>query len=131
MRGTVCAFVCTGFHAAREPSAKSTRNDSDDPPWFSFSRVTGCVRMAIEQQLVRHAEEGARGGASDRPPHRRCRPRAPVAGAATEVGVRTVAVARLARDGRRGPPRTACTARGTTQPTAATPSDATISSATR
>ena len=37
-------FVCVGFHAAREPSANSTRNDNDEPPWFSLKRTMGCVR---------------------------------------------------------------------------------------
>ena len=32
LRGTLCMLVCIGFHAAREPSANSARNDSDEPP---------------------------------------------------------------------------------------------------
>ena len=44
LRGTLCMLVCIGFQAARDPSANSTRNESDDPPWFNLKRAIGCVR---------------------------------------------------------------------------------------
>ena len=40
----VWLLVCCGFQAAREPSAKSMRNEIDDPPWFSLNRLMGWVR---------------------------------------------------------------------------------------
>ena len=40
----VWVLVCVGFQAAREPSANSTRNEIDDPPWLNLKRTIGCVR---------------------------------------------------------------------------------------
>src|ERR1700689_3215433 len=40
----VWVLVCAGFQAAREPSAKSTRNEIDEPPWLNLKRTIGWVR---------------------------------------------------------------------------------------
>ena len=39
-RGSDCGWVCSGLNAARAPDAKSSRSDSDVPPWLSLTRVT-------------------------------------------------------------------------------------------
>ena len=40
----VCRLVWAGLNAAREPSAKSTRNDSDEPPLLTLTRAMGWLR---------------------------------------------------------------------------------------
>ena len=118
MRGTVWMLVCVGFQAAREPSAKSTRNDSDEPPWFSLKRVIGCVRTrssSSSSDMPRKVPDASsatrRSGSSDRSSRAASGPAGAMA-----WGASAAAQPQDARTPRRSPRRRAKPRRWSTRP---------------
>jgi hypothetical protein len=49
-RGSLCVCVCWGLNAAREPFAKSSRSDSDVPPWLSLRCVSGAAAIGASNR---------------------------------------------------------------------------------